>query len=41
MGVDHRRLHIAVAEQLLHGADVVAGLQQVRGKGVAPMSPTR
>ena len=35
MGVDHRRGHIAVAEQFLHRADVVARLQQVRGKGVA------
>ena len=27
MGVDHRRAHIVVAEQLLHGADVLAHLQ--------------
>jgi len=26
-----------VAQQFLHGADVVAGLQQVRGKAMAPM----
>ena len=28
--VDHRGAHVGVAEQLLHGADVGAGLQQVR-----------
>ena len=27
VGVDHRRRHVLVAEQLLNGADVVAGLQ--------------
>ena len=36
MCVDHRRAHAARGpEELLHGADVVAALQQVRGKGVA------
>jgi hypothetical protein len=30
MGVDHGGLYIAVAEQLLHRADVVAGGEQVR-----------
>jgi hypothetical protein len=35
MGVDHRRLDITVAEQLLHGANVAAVLQQVGGKRVA------
>ena len=35
VGVDHRGGHFAVAEQLLHGADVVAGLEQVRREAVA------
>jgi hypothetical protein len=35
MGVDHGGAHIRVAEQLLHRANVVARLQQMRGKGVA------
>jgi len=35
MGVDHRRRDIRVAEQLLHRADVVAGLEQVRRKRMA------
>ena len=30
MGVDHGGLHIAVAQQFLHGADIVAIFQQVR-----------
>ncbi len=38
--VQHGRRHVLVAPLLLHGADVVAGLEQVRGKrvteGVAP-----
>src|SRR5665647_2730538 len=33
--VDHRGAHVPVAEQLLDGADVVAGLEQMRRKGVA------
>ena len=32
--VDHRRTHVVVAKQLLHGADVVARLQQVRRETV-------
>src|SRR5437867_6945906 len=40
MGVDHRRAHIPVAQQLLNGADVVPVLQQVRRKGV-PEGVTR
>src|SRR3546814_7180824 len=32
MGVDLRRRHVLVAEQLLHGADVVASFKQVRGE---------
>ena len=35
MRVDHRRTHVVVAKQLLHGADVVARLQQVRRETVA------
>lgn len=35
MGVDHRGGHIGVAEQFLHGADVVAAFEQVGGEGVA------
>lgn len=35
MRVDHRRLHISVPEQLLHGSDVVAGHQQMGGERVA------
>lgn len=35
MGVDHGGGHIAVAQQLLHSANVGTGLQQVGGKAVA------
>lgn len=35
VGVDHGRRHVAVAEELLDGADVVTALQQVGGEGVA------
>jgi lambda repressor-like predicted transcriptional regulator len=35
MRVDHGGGHAAVTEQLLHRADVIASLQQVRGKGMA------
>jgi hypothetical protein len=31
-GGDHRRLDVFVAEELLHGADVVAALQEVGAK---------
>ena len=34
VGINHRRRHVRMAEQLLHSANVVARLQQVRGKGV-------
>jgi hypothetical protein len=34
MRVDHRRLHVGVPQQRLHGADVLPRLQQVRGKTV-------
>ncbi len=32
MGIDHRRFHVTMAQQLLHRSDVVAVLQQVRRK---------
>jgi hypothetical protein len=35
VGVDHGRADVGVAEQLLHGADVVAAFQQVGGEGMA------
>jgi hypothetical protein len=35
MGVDLRGFHIGMAEQLLHRANVLAALQQMRGKAVA------
>jgi hypothetical protein len=35
VGVDHRRLHALVAEELLDGPDVVAVHQEVGGEGVA------
>ena len=38
MGVDHRGAKILVSQQLLNRADVVSGLQEVGGKGVAIMS---
>ena len=34
VGVDHRRLDVLVAEQLLNSADVVAGHQQMSGEGM-------
>jgi hypothetical protein len=34
MRIDHRRLHIVVAQQLLHRPDIVALLQQMRRKTV-------
>lgn len=35
VGVDHCRGDVAVAEELLNGADVVAGIEEVGGKAVA------
>ena len=35
VGIDHCRGHVAVAEELLHRADVVAALRKVGGEGVA------
>jgi hypothetical protein len=32
MGVDHRRANVAMAQEFLHCANVIAGSQQVRGK---------
>ena len=34
VGVDHGHRDVAMAEELLHGADVVAALEEVRGKRV-------
>lgn len=34
MGVDHGRLDVAMAQQLLEGANVGAAFEQVRGEGV-------
>jgi hypothetical protein len=34
MGIDHRRFDIRVAEQFLHGADVIARFLQARGETV-------
>jgi len=35
VGVDHRRPDIGVAEQGLDRADIVVGLEKVRGEGMA------
>ena len=35
VGIDHRGGDVAVAEELLNGADVLAALEQVRGERVA------
>ena len=35
MGVDHGGLQAGVSEQRLNGADIVIGLEQVSGEGVA------
>ncbi len=32
--MDHRRLDVPMAEQLLYGPDVVAAFEQVGGKGM-------
>jgi hypothetical protein len=37
--VDHGRAHVRVAEQLLHRANVVAVVEQVRRERMPPMSP--
>jgi len=34
VSVDHGRLHVFVAQELLNGSDVVAAFQQVRRKAV-------
>jgi hypothetical protein len=34
VGVDHGRGNVAVAQQFLHGADVVSALEEVAGEGV-------
>ena len=35
MGVNHGRAHIGMAQQLLHRANVITRLQQMRGKRMA------
>lgn len=35
MGIDHRGLHILMPQQLLHGTDIIASLQQMGSKGMA------
>ena len=35
MGIDHRRLHVAMAQKFLGGSDIVAIFQQISGKGMA------
>jgi hypothetical protein len=35
MSVNHGGLHVGVSEQFLHGADVVAGHEQMRCKAMA------
>lgn len=35
MGADHRGRHVGVAEQFLHGADVVTALKEMGGKRMA------
>jgi hypothetical protein len=37
MRIDLRRTDVRVSELLLHGADVGAALEQVRGERVAPI----
>ena len=37
VGVNHRGGNIGMPKQLLYGANIVAGLQQMRGEGMAPM----
>ncbi len=34
VGINHRRGHVAVAEEFLDGSDVLAGLEQVGREGV-------
>ena len=34
MGVDHRRLYIAVAQKFLYGSNVIAAFEQVSGEGM-------
>ncbi len=35
MGVDHRRADVFVVKKFLNGTNIIAGLKQVRSKGVA------
>ena len=34
MSVDHRRLDVAVAQELLYGSNVIAALELVSGEGM-------
>ena len=34
MGIDHRRLHVAMAQQLLHRSDIVTTLQEMSCEGM-------
>jgi hypothetical protein len=34
MGVDHRRLDVAVAQEFLYGSNVIAAFEQVSGEGM-------
>src|SRR5262252_10895399 len=34
MGIDHGSLHVLMPEQFLHGPNIVAGFQQLRGERV-------
>ena len=34
MGIDHRRLHVAMAQKFLGDSDIVAIFQQISGKGM-------
>ncbi len=38
MGIDHRRLHVAMTQKLLDGSHVIAAFEQVCGKGIADSS---
>ena len=41
MGVNHRRGHVRMAQQLLDGADVVAVFKQMGGEGMAKTMAAR
>ena len=35
MGIDHRRLHVAMAQKFLNISDVISVLKQMRSEGMA------